>query len=280
MARIRTIKPDFWTDEKLTECSLSARLLFIGTLNFADDNGNLQASAKKLKMQIFPADNIDCQPLLDELLTHGILIEYSVNGEKFLNIKNFKKHQVINRPSKSNIPQPIGSEDSVSAPEELNDGREGKGKEIEKPKTNVRTSSARFNEFWLSWPSSSRKVAKQACEKKWSAKKLDLLADQILDHLSKIKNTKQWLDGFEPAPLTYINQGRWADEIFTGEGKSVTKPWYISSTGIAAKGKELGVEPIRDENPVYYKERVYVAAGITNEMIRAANQDYGSKKVA
>ena len=106
MARIRTVKPDFWTDEKLTECSMSARLLFIGTWNFADDKGNLQASAKKLKMQIFPADNIDCQPLLDELITHGLLIEYSVNGENYLNIKNFTRHQVINRPSHSDIPQP------------------------------------------------------------------------------------------------------------------------------------------------------------------------------
>jgi hypothetical protein len=78
MARIRSIKPEFWTDEKLTECSLSARLFFIGTWNFADDKGNLQASAKRLKMQIFPADNIDCQPLLDELITHGLLNVLSI----------------------------------------------------------------------------------------------------------------------------------------------------------------------------------------------------------
>lgn len=135
MARIRTIKPDFWTDEKLTECSLSARLMFIGMLNFADDNGNLAASAKKLKMQIFPADNIDCQPLLDELITHGVVIEYSVSGDKFLNIKGFKKHQIINRPSKSAIPEPTFTEDSVSSHGVITDGKEGKGigKELNPP---------------------------------------------------------------------------------------------------------------------------------------------------
>jgi hypothetical protein len=122
MARIRTIKPDFWTDEKLTECSMSARLLFIGSWNFADDNGNLEASAKQLKMKVFPADNIDCQPLLDELINHGILMEYSVNGKKYLHIKGFKKHQVINRPSNSNIPQPLLTEHSLT---------EGKGMEEE-----------------------------------------------------------------------------------------------------------------------------------------------------
>lgn len=104
MARIRTIKPDFWTDEKLTECSMSARLLFIGLLNFADDRGNLARSAKKIKMQVFPADSIDCEPLIQELITQGVLSEYSVSGDKYLNIKGFLKHQVINRPTPSNIP--------------------------------------------------------------------------------------------------------------------------------------------------------------------------------
>ena len=129
MARIRTIKPEFWTDERLTECSLSARLLFIGMLNFADDNGNLAYSAKRLKMQVFPADAIDTQPLIDELLAHGVLIEYSVNGDKYLNIKGFSKHQVINRPSASSIPQPPNTDDSVSTHGALTDGKEGKGEE-------------------------------------------------------------------------------------------------------------------------------------------------------
>ena len=127
MARIRTVKPEFWTDEKLTECSLSARLLFIGMLNFSDDNGNQPYSAKRLKMQVFPSDSIDAQPLIDELLTHGVVIEYSVNSEKYLHIKGFKKHQVINRPSATKIPQPSFIEDSLSAHDKLTDGREGKG---------------------------------------------------------------------------------------------------------------------------------------------------------
>lgn len=106
MARIRSIKPDFWTDEKMVECSMAARLFFIGMLNFSDDAGNLPRSAKKLKMQIFPADTLDCEPLVMELVSHGMLVEYSSNGEKFLHIKGFLKHQKIDRPTKSNIPRP------------------------------------------------------------------------------------------------------------------------------------------------------------------------------
>ncbi|WP_157806720.1 hypothetical protein [Stenotrophomonas maltophilia] len=155
MARIRSIKPELWTDERLTECSLSARLLFIGLLNFADDNGNQVYSAKRIKMQVFPADNIETQPLIEELITHGLLIEYSVSGEKYLNIKGFKKHQVINRPTKSNIPGIPLNEDSVSAHGALIDGKEGKGEEgkgekKEQPRKRAPARSAMPADFGIS----------------------------------------------------------------------------------------------------------------------------------
>jgi len=129
MARIRTIKPDFWTDAALIECSLNARLLFIGTWNFADDFGNLDRSAKQAKARIFPADTVDCEPMIQELITHGLLIEYSVNDKKYLHIRGFRKHQVINRPGKPQCPI---YEDSLSTHGGLPDhsllkGREGKG---------------------------------------------------------------------------------------------------------------------------------------------------------
>lgn len=104
MPRIRTIKPDFWSSEQVVNCSRDARLLFIGTWNFADDNGNLARSAMQLKGRVFPHDEIDCEPLLLELITQGLLHEYSVSGVKYLHIPGFTSHQIINRPSKPNCP--------------------------------------------------------------------------------------------------------------------------------------------------------------------------------
>ncbi|WP_196015298.1 hypothetical protein [Klebsiella variicola] len=165
MARIRTIKPEFWTDEKVVECSFEARLMFIGMFNFADDKGNLVRSPKRIKMQIFPADMIDCEPLIKELTVAGLISEYSVSGVEYLHIEGFSKHQKINRPSATTIPAPGGvidssrqispekndgsvsddenqgsdsrtgsgggDEDSVSNHLELTDGKEGKGREEE-----------------------------------------------------------------------------------------------------------------------------------------------------
>jgi len=80
MARIRTVKPEFWTDRRVGECSPNARLLFIATWNFADDHGGLDRSAKQLKAQAFPYDDINCEPLVKELLDAGLLVEYEVAG--------------------------------------------------------------------------------------------------------------------------------------------------------------------------------------------------------
>lgn len=104
MARIRTIKPEFWTDRRVGECSTNARLLFIATWNFADDHGGLDRSAKQLKAQAFPYDNLDCEPLVQELLGVGLLVEYEVGGDKYLHIKHFRKHQRIDKPQNARIP--------------------------------------------------------------------------------------------------------------------------------------------------------------------------------
>lgn len=75
------------------------------------------------------------------------------------------------------------------------------------------TLSKRFNEFWSTWPTSKRKVAKSTCETKWLKLKLDNVADQIIAHVNSIKGSEQWTTGYEPAPLTYINQRRWEDDV-------------------------------------------------------------------
>lgn len=109
MARKRMVSPEFFTDVKIGECSSNARLLFVASWCFADDCGSLIRSAKQLKAQAFPFDNIDCEPLILELLAQGLLVEYETKGEKFLHIQNFTKHQRIDRPGPPRVPVYEGS---------------------------------------------------------------------------------------------------------------------------------------------------------------------------
>ena len=83
--------------------------------------------------------------------------------------------------------------------------------EEEKEKT-ISSQATRFEDFWSVWPTSKRKVGKAAVQAKWKAKHLDKVADQIIAHVSSMKTSEQWTSGFEPAPMTYINQRRWEDE--------------------------------------------------------------------
>ncbi len=47
---------------------------------------------------------------------------------------------------------------------------------------------------------------------KWDKHNLDMVADTIIASVTRLKKTEQWTTGFDPAPLTYINQRRWEDD--------------------------------------------------------------------
>lgn len=215
MARIRTIKPELWTHGAFMECSLNARLLFIGTWNFADDFGNLDRSAKQLKARIFPGDSLDCEPLIQELIAHGRLIEYSVNGQNYLHIHKFLEHQVINRPGK---PQCPSYEHSVNVHGILREdsglkGREGKGSKPSRASNHVLNGA--FLEFWQIYP---RKKSKGAAEKAWLRIKPDeRLTERILAAVKRATTSADWAkDGgqFIPHPATWLNAKGWEDELF------------------------------------------------------------------
>ena len=110
MARIRCIKPEFWTSEQVGACSLGARLLFIGMWNFCDDNGIHQASPIRLKAEVFPMD--DCtkdqvSSWVSELASAGLLNEYQVGGTPYWQVTGWK-HQKIDKPTYK-FPHPNGA---------------------------------------------------------------------------------------------------------------------------------------------------------------------------
>ena len=75
MARMRYIKPEYWTDGAIVALSAWARLFYIGTWNFAVcDAGHLPDDAHGLKLKILPADPVDGVALLEELLTSGRIV--------------------------------------------------------------------------------------------------------------------------------------------------------------------------------------------------------------
>ncbi len=141
MARKRMIDPSFWTDEKLGDCSIQERMLFMGLISNADDEGYGRANPKLLKSLIFPYDDFkvsDIEKWINTLGKLKIVILYEYEGQKYYNLPNFLKHQTINRPTQTTFPTlnleniTLLTEDSLSAHTQLSAKRkEEKRKEEE-----------------------------------------------------------------------------------------------------------------------------------------------------
>jgi hypothetical protein len=107
MARARNIKPGFFANADLAECSMPARLLFIGLWTVADRAGRLEDRPKQIKYNLFPTDDIDVDAELSSLADHGFIIRYQHGESRFIQVVNFTKHQTPHiKEAASTIPAP------------------------------------------------------------------------------------------------------------------------------------------------------------------------------
>jgi hypothetical protein len=104
MARIRTIKPEFFTSEDIVALSPLARILYIALWCEADKEGRMLWKPKTFKMRYLPADDCDIGALCAELIDGGLVVLY---GDGLAHIPAFVKHQHVNpRESVSTLPAP------------------------------------------------------------------------------------------------------------------------------------------------------------------------------
>ncbi|SDT97903.1 DnaT-like ssDNA-binding domain-containing protein [Pseudomonas yamanorum] len=143
MARIRTVKPEFWSSEQVMSCTPLARLLFIGIWNFCDDGGNHPLSPRTIKALVFPGDDITVESidgLLGELKSSNLIALYSVEGKTYLHVQGWSHQKIDKRTFK--YPAFVASPDDSSASSRrvldeqssnggrvLTPGREGKGRD-------------------------------------------------------------------------------------------------------------------------------------------------------
>lgn len=107
MARARNIKPGFFSNDELVELPFATRLLFIGLWTLSDRAGRMEDRPKKIKMALFPADDMNVDGALDELQSSGFIHRYEVAGVRYIQVLEFAKHQNPHRDEKvSTIPAP------------------------------------------------------------------------------------------------------------------------------------------------------------------------------
>lgn len=234
MARIRTVKPEFFTSEDIVALTPWARLLYIALWCEADRKGRLRWKPLTFKMRYFPADSIDINELCQELLGVGLVKTY---GDSLAYIPRFSAHQHINpREAESTLPDPDACStrearvhdpsspvsDGACTATDAQGGKERKGTLT----TSRVTRDEGFTDFWEAYP---KKINKGQAEKAFA--KLnpneDLLST-IVAAVERAKTREQWRkDGgqFIPYPATWLNARGWEDEDIAPLAAAARPQW-------------------------------------------------------
>lgn len=104
--RIRSIKPEFYRDEKIARLKIEVRYTMLGLISHADDEGRLDGSPAAIRSLVFPQDDLTVKRMdewLEALAKSGRIYRYQANGLDVIQIRNWH-HQKINRPTDSRIP--------------------------------------------------------------------------------------------------------------------------------------------------------------------------------
>lgn len=221
MARIRTIKPEFWDSPGTARASLQARLFFIAMWNWADDWGIGTANPSQLMSFAFPNDeyklSTDFPSLRTEVAECFDVQWYEVDSRPYFAIPSWDLHQKNERRSAKRNPTPDQGKLTDAEMRGISvrtDGKNTLGTGEQGNRGTVKehahlTASVTFDDFWNLYP---KKNGKAEAVKAWAkaVKKAD--PQQIIDAVrafaeSPYRPEKQFI----PYGATWLNQERWND---------------------------------------------------------------------
>lgn len=209
MARTRNIKPAFFDNDILGGMQPLTRLLFIGLWCIADRDGRLEDRPRRIKKTLLGYDDVTAEEtdgMLRELENGGFIIRYEVDGEAYIQIVNFSKHQNPHIAEKmSEIPAPSGFTTSIP--------KSKKSSKDTAPKTHAPELADWFEEFWTAYP--KRRNRAQA-EREWfTLNPKRELVDTILAALQTFIHSEEWNKEngrYIPNPARWLADRRWQDD--------------------------------------------------------------------
>jgi hypothetical protein len=126
VARIRTIKPEFFTSLTIDKLSLAAQRTFAGLLTYADDYGKGIDDARLIKAALWPLRDEHTPAKVEEdmaaIAALGLILRYTYGEGRYFQILGWNEHQRVNRPSPSKLPEPPPPEGSPRAHAQLTEG--------------------------------------------------------------------------------------------------------------------------------------------------------------
>jgi uncharacterized phage protein (TIGR02220 family) len=298
MARARNIKPGFFQNEELGELLPIERLAFIGMWTIADYKGCIEFRPKRLKVQLLPYDECDMETIAINLDKSGFISIYSVQGQRYIKILNFEKHQNPHKNEReggSDIPDIDKNDIEINKLEIIQNYQDKNG-------TTPADSPFPLTDSGIPSTTLSGKpdISKSDCleilnylNEKAGRKYQDVsanlniikarLKEYTADQLKAVIDAKciEWSADEKMVPYlrpeTLFNATKCAGYVGS-LGMTVKAngglPWFLSASGVEEKGIEIGLPIGRDENFANYKVRVLRKANITMEEYRKAEIDY------
>lgn len=103
------MKPEFWTDYRLSRMPSLTRLVFACLWSMADDEGRGEGDASTVQRFGFPMETTaDVAAALDSLAADERIALYQVRDIPHWQVVNFRRHQRIDKPQPSRLPPPPG----------------------------------------------------------------------------------------------------------------------------------------------------------------------------
>ncbi len=222
MPRIRTIKPEFPQSETIGRLTREARLLFLQLFTLVDDAGRARAAPRMLASLLYPYDDDAAERIdgwLAELGRHGLVVCYAQGGARYLAITHWNEHQKIDRPTPSRLPPPPG-EDAREASRGLateSDQDLDQDPESESGSERADACARAFEEFWRAYPRRAGANPREPARRKFSELVAAGVDPALLIAAAKRLAAEHAANGtsatrFVPQAITYLAQGRFADE--------------------------------------------------------------------
>lgn len=226
MARIRTIKPEFCQSEAIGRLSRDARLLFIQLWTFVDDHGRCRGNSRLLAANLYPYDD-DAPDLIDtwlvELEDNGCVRRYSADGNTYLDIPNWGKHQRIDNAGKSHIPEfrrelPRTADGDGDPPLDLGPRTIGPStiSVANATSVNIAIGPIAFESFWKTYPKREGSNPKEPARKRFMAiikagADPDAVIASARAYANEMRENKQFGTPYVAQAITWLNQQRWKD---------------------------------------------------------------------
>lgn len=220
----RLIKDSIQRSEKINELTDFQFRLWVHLITYVDDYGRGDARPAIVRGTIFPLrermTNRDIEKGLADLAGAGCVGLYEVDGKPYLYFPNWEEHQRV-RTKVSKCPAPVEVDNPPQIAADCGElpqiAARIQNPESESRIQNPESEDARqraecdFELFWNAYP---RKVGKQKALKAF--RKVKVPVEILLNAIAEQKQSAQWKknDGeFIPHPTTWLNEGRWEDEL-------------------------------------------------------------------